>query len=43
MSLESHLPFITLSDSDQVVRMSEVNFQIDFGFAWAVEEVGDVR
>ena len=43
MSLESCLPFIALSDSDQMVGMPEVNFQIDFGLAWAVEEVSNVR
>ena len=38
-SLESHLPFVTLSDSDQMVGMPEVNFQIDFGLAWAVNVI----
>ena len=42
MSPESHLPFVALSDLDQMVGMLEVNFQIDLGLAWAVEEVGNV-
>ena len=42
-SLESHLPFIALSDSDHMVGVPEVDFQIDFGVAWAVKEVSNTR
>ena len=42
-SPESCFPFIGLPDSDQMVSMPEVNFQIDFGLVWAVKEVGNVR
>ena len=42
-SPESHLPFIALLDSDQMVGMLEVNFRIYFGLAWAVKEVGNAR
>ena len=42
-SLESCLPFVTLLDSDQMVGMLEVDFQIDFGLAQAVKEVGNAR
>ena len=43
VSPESRLPFVALSDSDQMVGVLEVDFQIDFGLAWAVEEVSNVR
>ena len=39
---ESGLPFITLSDSDQMVHIPEVDFQIDFGLVQAVKEVRDL-
>ena len=42
-SPESRLPFVALSDLDQMVGVLEVNFQIDFGLAWAVKEVSNVR
>ena len=42
-SLESCLPFIALLDSDQMVGMLEVGFQIDFGLVWAVKEVSNAR
>ena len=42
-SPESHLPFVTLLDLEQMVGLPEVNFRIDFGLVWAVEEVGKVR
>ena len=42
-SLESCFPFIALLNSDQMVSMPEVNFQIDFGFVGAVKEVGNAR
>ena len=42
-SPESCLPFVTLSDLDQIVGVPEVDFQIDFGLAWAVKEVSNVR
>ena len=42
-SLESCLPFVTLLDSDQMVGMLEVDFQIDFGLVQAVKEVGNAR
>ena len=42
-SLESHFPFVTLLDLDQVLCVLEVNFQIDIGLVQAVEEVGNVR
>ena len=41
--VESSFPFIALSDSDQMVGVPEVNFQIDFGLARAVKEVSNVR
>ena len=43
MSLEINLPFVTLSDLDQMVGMPEVDLQIDFGLVQAVKEVGNVR
>ena len=39
---ESGFPFVTLLDTDQVVRMMEVNFHIESCLSWAVKEVGDV-
>ena len=42
-SPENHLPFVALLDSDQVVGVLEVDFQIDFGLVWAVKEVSNVR
>ena len=38
---ESGFPFIALSDMDQVVRMTEVDFCIESCLLWAVEEVRD--
>ena len=38
---ESGFPFIALSDTDQVVRVMEVDFCIESCLAQAVEEVGD--
>ena len=38
-SPESCLPFVALLDLDQMVGMPEVNFQIDFGLAWAVNVI----
>ena len=43
VSLESRLPFVTLLDSDQMVGMLEVDYRIEFGLAWAVEEVSNAR
>ena len=43
VSPESHLPFVALSDLDQMVGMLEVDFQIDFGLVQAVKEVGNAR
>ena len=42
VAVESGFPFITLSDTDQVVCVTEVNFHIESCLSWAVEEVGDV-
>ena len=42
-SPESCLPFITLLDSDQMIGMPEVDFQIDFGLVQAVKEVSNAR
>ena len=39
---ESGLPFITLTDADQVECMVEVDFQIDSCLIWAVKEVRDL-
>ena len=39
---ESSFSFIALSDMDQVVRMTEVNFRIESCLSQAVEEVEDV-
>ena len=38
---ESGFPFITLSDTDQVVHVMEVNFCIESCLLWAVKEVRD--
>ena len=38
---ESGFPFIALSDTDQVVHMTGVDFRIESCLSWAVEEVGD--
>ena len=40
---ESRLPFVALSDLDQMVGMPEVDFRIDFGLVRAVKEVGNAR
>ena len=39
---ESGFPFIALSDMDQVVHVTEVNFCIESCLSQAVKEVGDV-
>ena len=39
--VESSFPFIALSDADQVVRVTEVDFHIKSCLSWAVEEIGD--
>ena len=39
--VENGFPFIALSDMDQVVRVTEVNFCIESCLLQAVEEVGD--
>ena len=41
VGVESGFPFITLSDTDQVVRVTEVDFRVESCLSWAVEEVGD--
>ena len=38
---ESSFPFITFCYSDQMVSMTEIDFGIDFGFSWRVEEITD--
>ena len=38
---ESGFPFIALSDTDQVVRMTEVDFRIESCLSQAVEKVRD--
>ena len=38
---ESSFPFVALSDMDQVVCVTEVNFHIESCLSWAVKEVGD--
>jgi hypothetical protein len=38
---EGGFPFITIGDANKVVRMSKVDFGIDFGMARGIEEVGD--
>ena len=38
---ESGFPFVALSDMDQVVHVTEVNFHIESCLLRAVEEVGD--
>ena len=43
VSPESHLPFVTLLDSDQMVGMPKVDFRIDFGLVQAVKEVCNAR
>ena len=40
--VESGFPFVTLSDTDQVVRVTEVDFCVESCLSWAVEEVGDM-
>ena len=42
VGMESSFPFIALTDTDQVVCMTEVNFCIESCLSWAVKEVGDV-
>ena len=39
---ESGFPFISHSDTDQVVRMTEVDFRIESCLLLAVKKVGDV-
>ena len=39
--LKRSFPFITVGDLDQMVSMSEVDFDIDASLAGAVQEVGD--
>ena len=38
---ESGFPFVALLDMDQVVRVTEVNFCIEYCLSQAVEEVRD--
>jgi hypothetical protein len=40
---EGGFPFIAIGDANEVVRMSKVDFGIDFGTARGIEEVGDQR
>ncbi|KIN99891.1 hypothetical protein M404DRAFT_153794, partial [Pisolithus tinctorius Marx 270] len=40
-SVESHFPFISICDVDQMIGMVEVNLCVDFSMAWRVEQVGD--
>ena len=39
---ESSFPFVALSDTDQVVRMMEVNFRVESCLSQAVKEVRDM-
>ena len=41
VGVESGFPFVPLSDTDQVVCVTEVNFCVESCLLWAVEEVGD--
>ena len=41
MRAEGSLPFVTSSDADQMVCMSEVDLGVDLGTAWSIMEVGD--
>ena len=42
-SMESGLPFITFSNADKVISMSEIKGSIDTCFASSIEEVRDER
>jgi hypothetical protein len=37
---ECCLPFVAISDSDQVIRMMKVNLGVDSGLSGGVEKVG---
>ena len=37
--MESGLPFFTISNTNEVVSMSEVNFGEYVGFLWGIKEV----
>ena len=39
---EGGFPFVALSDTDQVVHVTEVDFRIESCLSWAVKEVRDV-
>ena len=39
--MESGFPFVALSDTDQVVRVTEVDFRIESCLSQAVKEVRD--
>ena len=41
MGAESGFPFVALSDMDQVVCVTEVDFHIESCLLWAVKEVRD--
>ena len=41
VGVESGFPFVTLSDTDQVVRVTEIDFHIESRLLQAVKEVGD--
>ena len=38
---ESSFPFVTFCYSNQMVSVTEIDFGIDFGFSWGVEEITD--
>ena len=37
--VDSSFPFITFSNSDQMVGMSEINFSVNLGLTWCIEKV----
>ena len=43
MGAEGGFPFVTCTDSNEVVGMLQVDFGIHGGLLWAVKEVGDAR
>ena len=43
MGVKGSFPFVTFTDSNEVVGMLQVDFGIHGGLLWAVGEVGDTQ
>ena len=43
MGPKGSFPLVTFGDSDEVIRMLQINFRIDAGFPRGVQQVGDQR